>query len=90
MQIMKTMVEFAHCLPLSSFSKSASGNVRWCPNLALGSLLETTVDPWSIAVFFRLGWSPLFCPASFPSAQGSGVVHLMTGEDCQCFLHLPL
>ena len=68
------------CLPLSSLSGSIAGNVRWCPSLALGSLLETTSDPQSMALSFGLGWSPLFCSASFPSAQGPGVVHVMTRE----------
>ena len=76
------------CLALSSLSGSAPGNVRWCPSLALGSLFKTTNNPQSVAVTFRFGWSPLFCPACFPSAQGPGVVHLMTREDCQYLLHL--
>ena len=53
------------CLPLSSLSGSAPGDVRWCPSLALGSLFETTSDPPSIAVSFRFGWSALFCPSGF-------------------------
>ena len=65
------------CLPLSSLSGSAPSDARWCPSLALGSLFETTRDPLSVAVFFRFGQSPLFCPTGFPSAQGPGVVHLM-------------
>ena len=73
-------------LPLSSRSGSTSGDVRWCPSLAL---VETTGDPQSVAVSFRLGWSPLFCPAGFLSAQNTGVVHLMTQEDCQYLLYLP-
>ena len=58
------------CLSLSSLSGSALGNVRWYPSLALGNLFEVTSDPQSVAVSFRFGWSPLFCPAGFPSAQG--------------------
>ena len=89
-QIMKkTVVEFVLpvlCLPLSSFSGSTPGNVRWCPSLAL---VETTGDPQSVAVSFRLGWSPLFCPACFLSALGPLVVHLMTQEDCQYHFPLP-
>ena len=77
------------CLPLSSLSGSALGNVSQCPSLALGSQFETTSDPQSLAVFFRLGGSPLFCPASLLSAQGPGLVHLMTREQCQYYLHLP-
>ena len=67
-----------HCLPQSSFFGSTPADVRWCPSLALGSLFETTRDPQSVGVSFRFGWSPLFCPASIPSAQGPGVVYLMT------------
>ena len=61
-------------LSLSSYF----GNVRWCPSLAVGSLFKATSDPQSVAVSFRLGSSSLFCLASFPSAQGPGVVHLMS------------
>ena len=42
------------CVPLSSLSGSAPGAVRWCPSLALGNLLQTTVDPQSMAVSFSL------------------------------------
>ena len=73
------------CLPLSSLSGSIPGDVSWCPSLVLGNLFETTNNP----VCFRFGWSLLFCPASFSSALGSGVVHLMTWEDYQYLLHLP-
>ena len=41
------------------------------------------------SVFFRLDWSPLFCPAGFPSAQGPGVVSSNVQEHCWCHLHLP-
>ena len=77
------------CLPLSSCSESAPGNVRWCPSLAIGSLFETTSNPQSVAVSFRFGCSPLFCPAGSLSTQGPGVLHLMTPEDYQYLLHLP-
>ena len=40
------------CLPLSSLSVSTPGDVRWCPGLALGSLLETPKDPQPVAVSF--------------------------------------
>ena len=66
----------SQCLPLS-LSGSSPGDVRSCPSLAPGSLFEPTSDPQSVAVSFRFGWTPLFCPASFPSARGSGLVHLM-------------
>ena len=33
-----------YCLPLSSLSGSAPGNVRWCPSLALGSLFKAASD----------------------------------------------
>ena len=79
-QIMKkTMVGFVsaessvcHCL----LSGSNPGDVRWCPSLGLGSLFETTSDPQSVAVSFRLGWSPLFCPPGFPSAQDLSLIHI--------------
>ena len=64
-------------LPLSSLSGSASGNITWCPSLVLSTLLETTSYPQSVAVSFRLPWSPLFCLVSIPSAQGPGMFHLM-------------
>ena len=49
---------------LSSPSGSVS-DVSWYPSLALGSLFEATINPQSVAVSFRLGWSSLFCPAYF-------------------------
>ena len=52
------------CL-LSSTSGSVCGNIRWCPNLALGSLFKATNYPQSVAFSFILGWSLLFCPAVF-------------------------
>ena len=76
-------------LPLFSLSGSSPGNVRWCPRLALGTLFKSTSNPQSVALFFRCGWAPLFCPAAIPSAHGPVVVHLMTWEDCQYVLHLP-
>ena len=83
MQIMKeTTVAFIsvashifHCFFLSG---SASGNIRWCTSQALGKLFKAICDPQSVVVSFRLGWSPLFCPAGFPSAQGPGMVLLMS------------
>ena len=75
-------------LPLFSLSGSSPGNVRWCPRLALGTLFKSTSNPQYVVVFFRFGWSPLFCSACFPSAQGPGMVHLMTWEDYQYLLHL--
>ena len=41
-----------------------------------------------VAVSFRFGWSSLFFAANILSAQGPGVVHIMTQEDCQYLLHL--
>ena len=41
-------------LPLIFLSGSTSVDVRWCPSLALGNLLQTTVDPQSMAVSFSL------------------------------------
>ena len=76
-------------LPLSSLSGSAPSNVRWYSSLALGSLSKTTSNPQSVAVSFRFGWTPLFCPAGFPSSLGPVVVNLMTQEHCQHLLHLP-
>ena len=64
-------------------SGSVSGNVRWCPSVALGSLFKATSAPQSVAVSFRLGWSSQFCPADFLSAQGPGVVHL-TSDNTSC------
>ena len=54
------------------------GNVRWCTILVLGSMFETTSYPQSMAVSFRFSWSPLFCSATISSAQGQGVVLLMS------------
>ena len=65
---------------LSPASGSISDSVRWCPSLVLCILFEATSDPQSGAVFFRLGWSLLFCPAGCLSAQGPGVFHLMSGR----------
>ena len=91
-QIMKSVVEFItaessvyHRLLLQDLV-IVPGN-RWRPSLALGSLFKTTCDPQSVVVSFRFGWSPLFCPSSFPPTLGPVVVHLMTREDCQYLLH---
>ena len=59
------------------------------PHLALGSLVKTTSDLQPMAVSFRLGWTPVFSPGSFLSAQGP-MVYLMSGGHCQYHLHLPL
>ena len=92
MQIVKKtggiLLSRIQCFPLSSLSGSAPGNVRWCPSLALGSLFEAASDPQSVAVSFKFGWIPLFCPG-FPSALGPGLVLLMTWEDYQYLVHLP-
>ena len=49
MQIVKktggTGLSRIQCLPLSSLSGSAPGDVRWCPGVAVGNLLEITSDP---------------------------------------------
>ena len=71
------------------------GNVRWCPSLALGNLFKaTSSNPQSVAVSFRPGWSSLFRCASFPSAQGPGVVYLMSqstaSTTCPYLLRGPL
>ena len=39
-------------LPLFFLSGSTSGDVRWCPSLASGSLLETTRDLLCVADSF--------------------------------------
>ena len=75
-------------LSLSSLPGSAPVDATWCPSLTLGSLFMAASDPQSMAVSFRFGWPPLFCPASFPAALGPVVVPLMTQEDCQCLFHL--
>ena len=75
-------------IPLYSLSGSIHGNVRWCPSLALVSLFETTSNP-VCECLLQIWFAPLFCLASFPSAQGPGVVHWMTRDDCQFLLHLP-
>ena len=78
--IKKNEVEFISaessvCLVFSSYG-SISGNVNWCPSPACGSLFRATSNLQSVVVSFRLGWSSLFCPAGFLSAQGPLVVHL--------------
>ena len=51
MQIMKkTVVEF---ISMFSLSGSAPGDIRWYPSLALGSLLEATSNPQSVAASFH-------------------------------------
>ena len=83
MQVMKkneeelVSAEFRACL-LVSPSGYISGNVRCYAHLALASLFGTISDPQSMAVSFRFSWSPLFCPATISSAQGQGVVLLMS------------
>ena len=42
---------------------------------SFSSLFQATGNPQSVTVSFRLGWSLLFCPNGFLSAQGPGVVH---------------
>ena len=42
-----------------------SGNVKWCPSIALGNLFQATNDPSLVAVSFRLGWCLPFCPSAF-------------------------
>ena len=84
----KNKVEFVSaessvCLPLSSSSGSAPGNVSWCPSLALGSLFMATSKLLSVAVSFTLGWSSQICPAGFLSAQGPGIVHPLS-ESTAC------
>lgn len=83
MQIMKKnkvefdSAEFSVCL-LSSPSGSISGNVRWCPSVALGRMFEAISNPQSVTVLFSFGLSSLFCSADFLSAQHPGVGHLMS------------
>ena len=69
--------EFGAGLPAPA-SGYISGNIPCGPHLALGSLFKATSDPQSVAVCFRFGYSLIFCPASFPSALGQGVVQLVT------------
>ena len=57
MQIMKkTMVEFISVLPsiyyCLLFLDLATGDVRWCLSLAVGSLFKITSDPQFVAVSF--------------------------------------
>ena len=80
--------EFSICL-LSYPSGSISGNIRWCPSPPLGSLFETTSNPQSVAISFKLGWSTLPCPPGILSTQDPGVVHLTSdstaGTTSTCF-----
>ena len=94
----KNKVEFVSaessaCLQASS-SGYDSGTVRYHPSVALGSLLLATSDPQSVVVSLSPGWSSLFCPACFPSAQGPGVVHLTSDSTSSgtstCFQRVPL
>ena len=41
----------------------------------------------SVFLTNTFGWSPLFLPAIFPSAQGPEMLHLMIGVDCKYLLH---
>ena len=77
------------CLPLSSLSGSAPGDVRGCPSLALVSLRLPAIHSLWLSPAGLAG-PPLFCSASFPSAHGPGMVHLMARGDCQYLFHLPL
>ena len=77
-----------HCLLFLDLPMVMSnGILAWA--YAACSRLQAIHSLW-LSVSFRFGWSPLFCPAGFPSAQCPGVVHFMTQEDSQYLLHLSL
>ena len=81
--------KFGVCM-LSSPSGSDSGDDRWCPQLALGSLFKVTSGPQSgclLQAWLCLGWSSPLCPAGLLLAPGPGVGHVVSSSTTG---HLPL
>ena len=81
MQTMKKEIEFVSaessaCLQ-SSPCGSNSGNVKCCPHLSLGSLLDATSGPQSVAISFRLG-----CIWDGPSYSTLLVFHQHKAQGC--------